>query len=251
MARVPLKAEAIHQPPYNVRCVGAQDGHLNPDPFALRRQSHVARRRDAVRVLQILRHAGAPAKGRGIPADAVQVIRAQKKIMALDFWVRYPDYLANEMLNQFEASDRKDRSLLEKAAAIMADDEPDLRRISMMRGFFGAYEAADDAVATLVSYGFVAVHQVLSKDRSSVRERDYYLLRGGAQKADELAGISPLSWYADRAALVAAVAGTRSGNQLKDEQHKVATYHNARWGDTIGSIRGPVAERIKKLTEEE
>lgn len=210
----------------------------------------VARRRDAVRVLQILRHAGTPVKGRNVPQDAVSVVRAQKKLMALDFWVRYPDYLAHELLRQYEESGKTRDDLLDRAALVMAHDEPDLRRISMMRFMFGAYEAADDAVATLVSYGFVYVEHVLNSDRTAVRERNYYVLKRGVEKADELASIVPLDWYAERAAIVASVAGARSGNQLKDVQHAVATYHNARWGDTIASIRTEVADHLARLLAE-
>jgi hypothetical protein len=35
-------------------------------------------------------------------ADAVAVLESQVRIQKLDFWVRNPDFSANELLNEFE-----------------------------------------------------------------------------------------------------------------------------------------------------
>lgn len=67
--------------------------------------THVRRRRDAVRILHILRHAGENIRSRhgDVPATAVNVVKAEKRLQALDFWMRNPDYLAHELLNQIRA----------------------------------------------------------------------------------------------------------------------------------------------------
>jgi hypothetical protein len=61
----------------------------------------VAQRRDAVRILFILDRAGKRA-GRNAPEGCVKVIDSEMRVQAIDFWVRNPDYLAHELLDQFE-----------------------------------------------------------------------------------------------------------------------------------------------------
>lgn len=69
----------------------------------------------------------------------------------------------------------------------------------------------------------------------------------GAAKAGELAKVAPLSWYADRASLVAEVAGDRKGSALKKRQYEVAEYHEARYGRLIQPIRAQVTARLVGL----
>jgi hypothetical protein len=37
-------------------------------------------------------------------------MRSQLRLQALDFWLRNPDYLADELLNEYDASDSPERS---------------------------------------------------------------------------------------------------------------------------------------------
>lgn len=59
--------------------------------------------------------------------DVVCVLHSQSRLQALDFWMRNPDYLANELLTEFETSGERD--LLTIAQRIFDDREPDLRRL--------------------------------------------------------------------------------------------------------------------------
>lgn len=61
----------------------------------------------------------------------------QHVYQALDFWMRNPDYLANELLTVFEET--SDASLVQPAERIFEDHEPDLRRLPMIRYHFGAF----------------------------------------------------------------------------------------------------------------
>jgi hypothetical protein len=67
-------------------------------------------------------------------------------------WMRNPDYLADELITQVEASDLAN-SHLKTARALLDDPEPDLHWYPMARWFYGAYEAIDYAVALLETYG--------------------------------------------------------------------------------------------------
>ena len=67
---------------------------------------------DAVRILMLIDRAAEPVDGAVFAtsdpplAVAVGVVRTQLRLQKLDFWVRNPDYLANELLNDYEAGDR-------------------------------------------------------------------------------------------------------------------------------------------------
>ena len=52
----------------------------------------------AVRLLAAICAAATPVDDGKFGDDVVGVLRAQSRLQALDFWIRYPDYLANELL---------------------------------------------------------------------------------------------------------------------------------------------------------
>ncbi len=209
--------------------------------------AHVHRRRDAIRLLHILNAAGEAIRGSrvDVPQNAVKVVKAGKKIQALDFWVRNPDYLAHELLEQFEQTN--DPDLLRLAAEVMQGDEPDIRRLGMLRFFFGAFEQIDDAMSTLKAYGLADVRVLLRGTRPIARK--FYLLQAGAEKAADFGQDDVLRWYADRAALVARVAGDRAGDALKNAQYSVDRYDAARWGEIIAPIKDEVLKRLAALQD--
>jgi hypothetical protein len=201
-----------------------------------------------VRVLQILAHAGKPVTGKAARAEGiVSVVKAEKKLQALDFWMRYPDYLVNELFDMYEKDPVENDHLLDEAIKVFGGVEPELRHLGMLRNWFGAYGALDDALATLVYLGLVKYDRDIKKDGIGVKERTYYLLKAGGELAAELTAVEPLSWYAERAKLVGLVARGETGNQLKNRQHAIATYHKARHGEIIESIREPVQARLDEI----
>lgn len=221
---------------------------VNGDVLDRARDANTSRHRDAVRVLQILYHAGKQMTGRAARAAGVAtIIKSEKKLNALDFWMRYPDYLVNELLTIYEEDPVGNERLLDEAIKAFDGTEPELRWLAMLRNWFGAYGALDDALAILVHLGLVDFHRDLHRDGVRVKERSYHLRQAGADLAVELAKHDPLSWYSERAKLVAIVARNESGNQLKARQHEIATYHNARHGEIIEPIREIVAVRLETI----
>ncbi|MNX72391.1 hypothetical protein D3C86_1037450 [compost metagenome] len=139
---------------------------------------------------------------------------------------------------------------LDKAFQVMKGDEPDIRRMHMLRFFFGAWEQIDDSMSQLLSLGLATVKRSIKSD-GKIGRSDFFLLEAGRKFANELAANAPpLAWYRDRAALVAMVAGNGSGDELKDRQYKQAEYQEARWGHVIGPINQRILKRLKELTEE-
>jgi len=202
-------------------------------------------KRDAVRILFVIAKAGEPVK-KTAPDETCLVVHAEKRLQALDFWMRNPDYLASEILTQYEANPSQ-KKLLKTAESVMAGDEPDIRRLAMQRFLFGAWEALDDAIATLSLPGLVKMQRTFSSDGSKIVKTSYYLTNDGAAKAAELEKVDALDWYARRAEIVAQVAGSRTGSQLKSLQYKVAEYNDARHGTIIAPIREEVEDRLSKV----
>jgi len=211
----------------------------------VRRASRV---QDAVRLLFVLDRCGSRCDGAAdalVPPGAVAVLRGQKRLQALDFWLRNPDYLADELLNQAEDGTAQDASAaVEQAAALLEGDEPDVSRYPMVRWRFGAWESLDDALALLLSHGLIAVEPI-GEPPAKVERWDYYLLTAGASLAEELRRDAPdLAWYDERALIVLAVAGQRSGSQLKEVQYKQAEYERTVWRASISGITDRVRERL-------
>src|SRR4051794_16842847 len=106
------------------------------------------RMQDAVRILMLINRAAepltAPPDGDEALATAIGLVRTQVRLQKLDFWVRNPDYLANELLSDYENGDH-DVALLGIAGDILDSEEPELRRYPMLRYLFGAYEDLEDA----------------------------------------------------------------------------------------------------------
>lgn len=166
----------------------------------------------AVRLLAAICAAAQPVQDLALGADVVGVLRAQSRLQALDFWIRYPDYLANELLSEFEKTGSKDD--LELARRIFDDREPDLRRVPMIRYHFGAFEPLHNPLSILRSRDLMRQHR--NGQPGHVTETWYLLTKSGRAAMDDLAAAAPeLAWYRDRATVAARVAGGAGGAALK------------------------------------
>jgi len=199
-------------------------------------------RQSAVRLLACL-CAASSAPGDGADEDVVGVLRAQSRLQALDFWMRNPDYLANELLDDWEIS--KDKDSLALARAILDSREPDLRKLPMIRYHFGAFEPLDNALAILRQADLVRIRR--EGKPGAVREHVYLITKAGRSTMDQLAAAAPeLQWYRDRAAVVARIAGPEGGAALKERQYRQAEY-----ADTpLKRVIQPITERVRARLEE-
>ena len=163
-------------------------------------------------------------------------------MQATDFWLRNPDYLADELITLFE-SGAVDESYLEVARKLLDDPEPDLRYYPMPKWLHGAYEPLDDAFSLLETYGLAtAVRR--GTPGQNVAQTQFFLTTAGAAAAAELAKDPVLGWYAKQVELVALVAGDDLGSLLKERQYLQATYANTELGLNIASIADRVRERL-------
>lgn len=180
------------------------------------------RMQDAVRLLMLINEAAEPVSAEEIAGDprletAIGMVRTQVRLQKLDFWVRNPDYLANELLNDYVNRDQ-DPALLQMAGEILDSEEPELRRYPMLRYLFGAYEDLEDALAVLRQADLVVRRR---KGRPGhVVQTNYFLLQAGRDMVVRIrAEYEDLAWYSFRSALVVQLASGQGATQLKDRQY--------------------------------
>lgn len=203
---------------------------------------------DAVRLLLLIDAAAeGVSEDTGTPEGAVGVVRTQVRVQKLDFWLRYPDYLADELLNEFDQYP-DDLGLVRLAGEILDSEEPDLRRLPMLRGRFGAFEELDTAMAVLVSRGLAVKRDRLSEKR--VIRHDYYLLAAGRDTARGLLTEAPsLLWYAQRTTLLVALVEGLGGTDLKARQYLQREYADTPSGSYIPPITNRVRTRLREVRE--
>lgn len=201
--------------------------------------------RDAIRILFILNAGGMSWTDPNDPT-ATKIFKGEARLHAFDFWMRNPDYLASELLDGYEATGNA--AYRQAAETIFENDEPDLRRIPMIRYLFGAYERLDDALSLLRSRDLVRITGI--KGKMKVHETDFILTVRGVDVCTNAVVQEPiLEWYAHRAALVANIAGTRGGGSLKEKQYEQATYAQTQLGGIIPPIGTDVQRRLNQLKQ--
>jgi hypothetical protein len=204
---------------------------------------------DAVRLLLLLNTASEPVSDpppEEAPPDSVGVVRGQVLLQKLDFWVRNPDYLANELLNRYE-SDR-DKADLALARQILESDEPEVRSYPMLRHLFGAYEPLDEALAVLATPGLAFARRQGGPGKAT--HWNYYVTVAGREAAEHaIADVPALQYYVDRTQLVVDLAAGRRGTALKDIQYLQAEYADTALGRLIASIAARTRARLEELTE--
>lgn len=202
---------------------------------------------NAVRILAVLNAAAEPMSVSDPSASVVGVLRSQARLQALDFWMRNPDYLANELLNEYELTGQCE--FLKEARRIFDSREPDLRRFPMVRFFFGAFEPLDEALSLLRSHDFVRIKRE-GVPGQQVYEHVYLLTAAGRGAMNELSKLGPeFQWYVDRAELVVRIAGDAGGRALKGRQYLQVEYAQTKLRSIIGSITDRVRARIDAIED--
>ena len=207
------------------------------------RPSHT-RTQHALRLLVLIDRTGESVVD-GDPPVAVKAVRSELRLQALDFWMRNPDYLADEVITQIEEGKLPD-TYLAVARGLLDDAEPDLHYYPMPRWFYGAYEAIDDAMALLETYGLATFRRTGEPGAKSHRNQ-LFLTAAGETAVAELTSDAVLGWYPRQAELVAKVAGDTVGSKLKQRQYEQATYAGTELGLDIAPIAAHVRQRLSVL----
>jgi len=149
----------------------------------IQRPTHT-RTQHAIRLLVLMDRTGEPITD-GDPPAAVKAVRSELRLQAMDFWMRNPDYLADELISAVESGAVSD-GMLDTARSLLYDPEPDLHYYPMPRWFYGAHEAIDDAMALLETYGLATFRRSGEPSSKSYRNQ-MFLTAAGEQVVAELA----------------------------------------------------------------
>ncbi|TBY27436.1 hypothetical protein [Rhizobium leguminosarum] len=199
--------------------------------------------RDAVRILFLLVEGSIENAETATSAPYPRRFEGETRLQALDFWVRYPDYLADELLAQYLQT--QDKARLDAARAIFEDDEPSEKSIPMLRRYFGAYEPLDTVLSILAVAGLV---RPVTIHHPTAHPRHFLLSQAGVDIAKQIVeDHSIFAWYANRAKLVLEVAKGRGGAALKERQHQQKEYHEAHLNDLIPTIAERVLARLEEI----
>lgn len=202
--------------------------------------------RDALRLLFILVRGSEPL---GQPTDGWdRVFLGEKRALAIDFWLRYPDYLADQLLNIY--SQTLDISVLDAAKHIFDEDEPDIRLVRMIRWRRGAFDNLQTSLAVL---GYRGLARSM-KRKLPTGHYQYEYLTGSLARSflnEAIAEYPELSWYEKQTQLALLVAKNKSGSALKDMHYAEDEYATTPYGVTIPSIKDRVLKRISNISEQE
>ena len=200
----------------------------------------------AARLLVLLDKLGqppTPAELAWIP-EAVAVVRSTSRLAKLDFWLRNPDYLADELLRDITDTSLDAAVGLPHVDRMLAGDAPTLHLLPMQRYRFGAWELPDNAMAVLKSHALVRTRRVSEPDAENAdrSRRDYFLTIDGAQVIGRMrAEVDQLSWYDAQADAIALLNVGTSGAAVKQRQYEQPEYAST----PIGSLILPILDRTR------
>ncbi|MFD6757830.1 hypothetical protein [Streptomyces roseolus] len=205
---------------------------------------------EAVRLLLLIAATSDPldeVASRAAPTNAVAVLHAESRLQKLDFWLRNPDYLADELLNDYERE--PDPLLLDLAGRILDSEEPEICSIPMVRYLFGAFEHLDRALSVLVAPRLLVVSSQRGASGQVIKDSYYLTQKGQDVAAQATAQFPDLAWYTERAVLVRALAEAtgHSALALRKRQYLQRDYAQTPLGDIIPSIADRTRERLQSL----
>ena len=158
--------------------------------------------------------------------DIARVFYTEIKIQALDFLLRYPDFLSCELMDLMANDSQLDKSEIQAIVKeIYQQEEPILRVDEMQKFFYGAYESIDSVILFLKSVQFIDFE---SKRRSDLQTYDktYYVKQRCIQQVkNNLLNLPSVKWYYDRCQLIKKYFNHFNGSDLKKRQYRYKEYN--------------------------
>lgn len=169
------------------------------------------------------------------------LFRSEIKIQALDFLLRYPDFLSMELMNLMDDDTNIDRNDIRNVITkIYSDNEPDLRVEEMEKFFHGAYESIDEVIAFHVSIGFLK-HESKKRTDGKTYDKNYYVTFDCANRIESSLKLIPaVQWYFERCELIKKYFDKFAGSQLKSRQYMYSEYSNISYKSHIQNINSKV-----------
>jgi hypothetical protein len=178
--------------------------------------------------------------------ELVKVFHSEVRIQKIDFLLRYPSYLCDELMNLIDKDESLRSEITKEIENILNSNEPKLKTKEMQRFFFGAYDKLDEIIAFLWGYGFIKFD---SKRRLDMKQhqKTYYITKYGQEKIDDgLTKLPALGWYVKRCKLIKRYFGDLTGTELKEMQYEHPEYRKANWNELIRDIETRVRTRFQQ-----
>jgi len=174
------------------------------------------------------------------------VVSSLIRLQKLDFWLRNPDYLADELLTEYELCRMPLDQVQSHVVRMLDGATAQLHTYPMERYIYGAYEFIDDALAVLKLYEQIEHRR--AADSGALSRRDYFLLQKGRDTLAAMqAEIPELEWYVQQATAIGLIADAAKGAAAKRRQYLQTEYADTAHGDVIPSILERVRERAVAL----
>lgn len=173
------------------------------------------------------------------------VFRGEIKIQALDFLLRYPDFLSMELMALLDEDKTLDADNIKAIIIdIYGNKEPEIRVEEMEKFFHGAYESIDEVIAFYVSIGFLE-HESKKRIDGKTYDKQYFITQDCVDRIEQhLQKIEAVSWFFDRCKLLKKYFDAFSGTELKARQYKYAEYSGISYRSHIKSINEKVRSKF-------
>lgn len=173
--------------------------------------------------------------------DHYGIFRGEIKIQALDFLLRYPDFLSMELMSLIDEGAAVDQSeIREIIHQIYQQKEPEIRVEEMEKFFNGAYESIDEVISFHVGVGFLH-HESKRRTDGKNYDKQYYITNDCVTRIEEhLKEIAAVKWYFERCELLKRYFNHFSGTELKSRQYRYTEYSGVSYKSYIKNINGRV-----------
>lgn len=177
-----------------------------------------------------------------------RVLTPEYYLQKLDFLVRYPAYLAYELidLHRLGIPSAADATAVQAdVRELLGNREPELRTDPFRRFWRGAYESLDRVEAWWYARGLVFVgHERRGAEGSVRRQKYFFLTPEGESVAQSLAmEVDHARWYADRIALIHRYFGGITPAGVKSLQYSHQPYRDAQLNEYIPDLAIEEIER--------
>jgi hypothetical protein len=162
-------------------------------------------------------------------------------LQKLDFLVRYPAYLAYELIELHRLrvpSATNAAAVQEEVRRVLEDREPELLTDPFVRFWRGAYESLDRVEAWWYARNLVLTgHERRGLEGSVQRQKYFFLTPQGEEVARMLVSDVPhAAWYAERITLIHRYFGALTPSELKSLQYAHPSYREAQLNEHIPDL---------------
>lgn len=188
----------------------------------------------------------------------VRYLTPEYYLQKLDFLVRYPAYLAYELIELHDrgiaaATDANEVKGLVRQ--LIEDQEPELRTTPFRRFWRGAYESIDRVEAWWHAHGLAYTGTEPRREGiTAARPQKYFFLtaQGEQTAANLIAQVPDALWYYDRISLIHRFFGALTAAELKAMQYSHPSYKEAQLNEYIPDLSASdIRENFRRVFGEE